>query len=81
MPKRSSPTCLAIISPIRTSFLPAGCRPDAAGDDIARSIGDFIAGMTDRFALSEHARIFELDPGFALGGAGLTATAHFAKFR
>ena len=34
------------------AWLPA----DAAGDDIARSIGDFIAGMTDRFALSEHVR-------------------------
>ena len=40
------------------AWLPA----DAAGDDIARSIGDFIAGMTDRFALSEHVRIFDSTP-------------------
>ena len=39
-------------------WLPAG----AEGDEIARSIGDFIAGMTDRFALSEHVRIFDSTP-------------------
>jgi dGTPase len=39
-------------------WLPAG----AEGDEIARGIGDFIAGMTDRFALSEHVRIFDLTP-------------------
>ena len=40
----------------------------------ARRIGNFIAGMTDRFALTEHQRLFELDPRFALGG-GLAADA------
>ena len=39
-------------------WLPAG----AEGAEIARGIGDFIAGMTDRFALSEHVRIFDLTP-------------------
>jgi dGTPase len=29
---------------------------------IARRAGDFIAGMTDRFALAEHARFFDLTP-------------------
>ena len=28
----------------------------------ARRIGDFIAGMTDRFALIEHARLFDSTP-------------------
>ncbi len=30
----------------------------------ARRICDFIAGMTDRFALDEHRRLFDLDPLF-----------------
>jgi dGTPase len=35
-----------------------------AGDDaaLARRAGDFIAGMTDRFALAEHARFFDSTP-------------------
>jgi dGTPase len=28
----------------------------------ARQVGDFIAGMTDRFALIEHARLFDSTP-------------------
>jgi dGTPase len=28
----------------------------------ARQIADFIAGMTDRFALMEHARLFDSTP-------------------
>jgi dGTPase len=27
-----------------------------------RAIGDFIAGMTDRFAVAEHRRLFDLTP-------------------
>jgi dGTPase len=43
--------------------LPPGWLPQgAAGDEIARGIGDFIAGMTDRFALDEHRRIFDSTP-------------------
>ena len=43
--------------------LPPGWLPQgAAADDIARRIGDFIAGMTDRFAINEHRRIFDLTP-------------------
>ena len=38
----------------------AGARADEAG--VARRVGDFIAGMTDRFALTEHARIFKSTP-------------------
>jgi len=36
----------------------------AAGDEAsrARRIADFIAGMTDRFALAEHARLFDSTP-------------------
>jgi dGTPase len=29
---------------------------------VARRVGDFIAGMTDRFALTEHGRIFKSTP-------------------
>jgi dGTPase len=34
------------------------------GDDEALTlrVGDFIAGMTDRFALAEHARFFDSTP-------------------
>jgi dGTPase len=43
--------------------LPPGWLPQGApADEIARRIGDFIAGMTDRFAISEHRRIFDLTP-------------------
>ena len=34
----------------------------AEPDDFARHIANFIAGMTDRFALIEHARYFDLTP-------------------
>ena len=30
----------------------------------ARRVCDFIAGMTDRYALEEHKRLFDLDPLF-----------------
>jgi dGTPase len=35
-----------------------------AGDDplLARQIADFIAGMTDRFAIEEHKRYFDSTP-------------------
>ena len=29
---------------------------------LARRVGDFIAGMTDRYALAEHARFFAATP-------------------
>ena len=48
----------------RPHELPAEWRP-AAADDVAvraRQIADFIAGMTDRFALMEHARLFDSTP-------------------
>ena len=32
------------------------------GDDPCRRVADFIAGMTDRFALVEHARLFASTP-------------------
>lgn len=37
-------------------------RPRDAG--LARKVCDFIAGMTDRYALDEHRRLFDLDPLF-----------------
>ena len=46
-----------------TGELPPGWLPAEASDvELARGIGDFIAGMTDRFAIVEHQRIFDLTP-------------------
>lgn len=43
--------------------LPAGWLEGADGDgERARRIGHFIAGMTDRFALTEHHRLFDSTP-------------------
>jgi dGTPase len=44
--------------------LPPEWRPDRTYDTVprARRIADFIAGMTDRFALTEHARLFDSTP-------------------
>ena len=45
--------------------LPSGWAQGAdAADDLGRQryIADFIAGMTDRYALVEHARLFETTP-------------------
>jgi dGTPase len=46
-----------------TGDLPPGWLPAGAGEvERVRGIGDFIAGMTDRFAIGEHQRIFDLTP-------------------
>jgi dGTPase len=45
--------------------LPAEWQDGIAGDSEAargRRIGNFIAGMTDRFALTEHQRLFDSTP-------------------
>jgi len=43
---------------------PNGCRRRRRrdGTERARRIGNFIAGMTDRFALTEHQRLFDSTP-------------------
>jgi dGTPase len=45
----------------RTGLLPAEWQSDIAraGDDtaLARIVADYVAGMTDRFALAEHQRL------------------------
>jgi dGTPase len=41
-------------------WLPAG--GDETETERARRIGNFIAGMTDRFAITEHQRLFDLTP-------------------
>jgi dGTPase len=49
----------------RPADLPAEWNESLAGLDEAsriRHIADFIAGMTDRYALAEHARLFDLTP-------------------
>ncbi len=48
-------------------LLPASWRGSAVKDDTpryARQVCDFIAGMTDRYALEQHKRLFDLDPLF-----------------
>ncbi|CAN5554135.1 deoxyguanosinetriphosphate triphosphohydrolase [soil metagenome] len=48
-------------------LLPKGWREDSLTDDrsrAARQVCDFIAGMTDRYALDQHARLFDLGPLF-----------------
>jgi dGTPase len=48
-------------------LLPQGWREDGFADDrsgFARQVCDFIAGMTDRYALDQHKRLFDLDPLF-----------------
>jgi dGTPase len=44
--------------------LPPEWRPPAGADDMARArrVADFIAGMTDRFALGEYSRLFDEKP-------------------
>jgi dGTPase len=48
-------------------LLPPTWREDSFTDDqsrFARQVCDFIAGMTDRYALDQHKRLFDLDPLF-----------------
>jgi dGTPase len=48
-------------------LLPASWRGNANQEDTpryARQVCDFIAGMTDRYALEQHKRLFDLDPLF-----------------
>ena len=44
------------------SLLPEPWRSDGDQIEQLRTIGDFIAGMTDRYALVEHGRLFETTP-------------------
>jgi dGTPase len=49
------------------SLLPANWREESFTDDrsrFARQVCDFLAGMTDRYALEQHKRLFDLDPLF-----------------
>jgi dGTPase len=46
-----------------TSLLPDDWRPmagDAGSERAARTVADYIAGMTDRFAIEEHRRLTDL---------------------
>jgi dGTPase len=48
-------------------LLPVSWRDDAAASEkshYARQVCDFSAGMTDRYALEQHKRLFDLDPLF-----------------
>jgi dGTPase len=40
-------------------LLPPRVREDAEGEPRARAVADYIAGMTDRFAMEEHSRLFD----------------------
>jgi dGTPase len=47
--------------------LPAGWIDEGTADmasNYPRQVCDFIAGMTDRYALDQHKRLFDLDPLF-----------------
>lgn len=49
------------------SLLPEDWRDDTLASDrnhYARQVCDFLSGMTDRFALDQHKRLFDLDPLF-----------------
>ena len=49
------------------SLMPDGWREQGLADDdsdFARQVCDFIAGMTDRYAIEQHKRLFDLDPLF-----------------
>ena len=41
------------------SLMPAEWAARAETGDLARAVADYIAGMTDRFAIAEHARLFD----------------------
>jgi dGTPase len=42
--------------------MPEGDDSGALDAEKARRIGNFIAGMTDRFAITEHRRLFDSTP-------------------
>jgi dGTPase len=44
------------------SLMPPDWAAKAAAEDRARAVADYIAGMTDRFAVHEHARLFDGPP-------------------
>ena len=47
----------------RPELLPAGFRARAATVGWPRTVGDYLAGMTDRYAQQEHARLFYTKTG------------------
>ena len=58
--------CLLTVvrSPLAATLPPTPAAAIEAAEDettLARMVSDYIAGMTDRFALQEHARIFGSD--------------------
>jgi dGTPase len=51
----------------KPELMPPDWREDSFTDDrsgFARQVCDFIAGMTDRYALDQHKQLFDLDPLF-----------------
>jgi dGTPase len=44
------------------SAMPREWAAKADGQTRARAVADYIAGMTDRFAIAEHARLFDGPP-------------------
>ena len=63
-PKPSSATCSRAMPQSPQTCRPNGRKARRPGDEAARlrRIADFIAGMTDRYALVEHARLFPSTP-------------------
>jgi dGTPase len=51
----------------KPELMPSDWREDSFTDDksrFTRQVCDFIAGMTDRYALDQHKKLFDLDPLF-----------------
>jgi len=44
---------------VEMRLLPAWFQSRCAREGVARTVGDYLGGMTDRFALQEHARLFK----------------------
>ena len=63
MPNAWSPICSAATATIPTA-LPPEWREQAPRQHgpMPRYVCDFIAGMTDRYALAEHRRLFDATP-------------------
>ena len=44
---------------MQAGFAARATSPDADARTVARAVADYIAGMTDRYALEDHAKLFD----------------------
>ena len=79
--QRTTDAARAVVTELFAAYLavpaemPAEHAEHAARNDRHRTVADYVAGMTDRFAAREHLRLTGRD---AFGGAGLAALPAFA---